>query len=115
MGNRVSIIVESKDFLTPIELYGHWGGDYAIDVVRDVLANTDRIGDPAYLTAQLFWQFGKRGGYDGRLSFGISAFGAGHNWNDNPNIIVNADTGEYCIEGNESITEFARNPLDVSL
>jgi hypothetical protein len=76
MGNRSAIIIESERFITPITLYGHWSGSDNLTAVANVLGRTDRIGDPSYLTAQLFYEFAVRlGNYDGNLSFGIDAFG----------------------------------------
>ena len=95
MGDRSFIVIESKQFVSPIALYGHWAGTDNVLAVENVLARTDRVGDPSYLTAQLFHEFSTLGGYDGNLSFGISAYGYGPNgWEDNEPIYVNADTGE---------------------
>ena len=108
MGNRVIIQVQSERFLTPINIYGHWAGDQALPAVRNVLARTGRIGDPSYLTAQLFYEFARLGEYDGELSFGIDAFGSDlGDTNDNDNIYVNADDGSYWVGNGEPITEFA--------
>ena len=95
MGNRSVIVIESKNYVSPIALYGHWAGTDNVRAVENVLARTDRVGDPSYLTAQLFHEFSTMGGYDGNLSFGIDAYGydAG-SWEDNDPIYVNADTGE---------------------
>lgn len=96
MGDRSLIIIESEQFETPITLYGHWSGTDNITAVRNVLARTGRVGDPSYLTAQLFWEFAKLGNYDGELSFGIDTFGLPSDtaWVDNESVFVNADTGE---------------------
>jgi hypothetical protein len=108
MGNRVTIQIQSKEFLTPINLYGHWAGSHALTAVRTVLARTGRIGEPDYLTAQLFYEFARQGEYDGELSFGINAYGSDSvDDGDNPAIYVNADNGEYWVGNGEPITEFA--------
>ena len=103
MGNRSLIIIESEQFQTPITLYGHWSGAENLAAVAEVLGKTDRIGDPSYLTAQIFWEFAKLGNYDGEYSFGIDTFGADgvDNAMDNPTIYVNADTGKVSTTGLE--------------
>lgn len=99
MGNRTFIEVHSKNAET-ISLYGHWSGSEAYEAVRNVLEVTDRIGDPSYLTAQLFHEFSRLGNYDGRTGFGIMAGEVGSDaWVDNDTVLVNADTGEYEIGG----------------
>jgi hypothetical protein len=106
MGDRSMIVVKAEKFVTPIVFYGHWSGEQNIEAVKNVLARTGRIGDAGYLTAQLFWEFAKLGNYDGELSFGIDANGdTDDTWMDNPSVIVNADTGEYEVNG-EVFTEF---------
>ena len=112
MGDRSYIQITSKDFKTPISLYGHWSGTDNLEAVKNVLARTGRIGDPSYLTAQIFYEFAKLGNYDGEYSFGIDAFGAEPDKpafmsfsNNNWTIYVNADTGEYTYKG-EVHTEF---------
>ena len=95
MGNRSVIVIESKQFVSPIAFYGHWSGTDNVRAVENVIARTDRVGDPSYLTAQLFHEFSTLGGYDGKLSFGIDAFGYDVNrWEDNEPFYLNADTGE---------------------
>jgi hypothetical protein len=95
VGNRSVIVIESKQFVSPIAFYGHWSGSDNVRAVENVLARTDRVGDPSYLTAQLFHEFSTLGGYDGKLSFGIDAFGYEvDRWEDNAPIYLNADTGE---------------------
>lgn len=100
MGDRSAIIIESERFATPITLYGHWSGRDNITAVASVLETTDRVGDPSYLTAQLFYKFAvELGKYDGNLSFGIDAFGGDpldtDKAMDNDTIIVNADKGTW--------------------
>lgn len=104
MGDRSAIVIYSKRYKTPITLYGHWSGEQNIEAVKNVLARTDRVGDPSYLTAQIFYEFAIRlGSYDGNLSFGIDAFGADgvDNAMDNPTIFVDADTGRFSTNGLE--------------
>jgi hypothetical protein len=101
MGDRSLIVIESEQFATPITLYGHWSGTSNIDAVKSVLARTGRVGDPSYLTAQMFYEFAiVRGDYDGELSFGIDTFGLpdATAWVDNETIFVNADTGAWQTE-----------------
>lgn len=94
MGDRSRIIVESESFIQPIHLYGHWSGNDNLMAVVNVLSRTDRIGDPSYLTAQLFYEFSNLGNYDGNLSFGIGvAENIGEMFDDNDSITVFADTG----------------------
>jgi hypothetical protein len=108
MGNRAYIQVESKSLETPVIFYGHWSGEENLTAVQNVLARTTRIGDASYLTAQIFYEFAiVLGAYNGELSFGIeTGHLSGNEWNDVPNVIVNADTGEYVV-GDEIHTEFA--------
>lgn len=117
MGDRSIIQISSKEFQTPISLYGHWSGTDNIEAVKNVLARTGRIGDPSYLTAQIFYEFAKLGEYDGEYSFGIDAFGgepAKPDFmsfaNNNPTVFVNADTGEYTYQG-ELHTEFVKQKV----
>lgn len=99
MGNRSVIIIESKQFVSPITFYGHWSGNDNVRAVENVLGRTDRVGDPSYLTAQLFHEFSTMGGYDGKLSFGIDAFGYDvDRERDNAPIYLNADTGKTSSE-----------------
>lgn len=100
MGNRSAIVIESERFKTPITLYGHWSGADNLASVASVLERTTRVGDPSYLTAQLFYEFAVvRGQYDGELSFGIDAFGGTpaevDSMMDTDTIVVNADTGTW--------------------
>lgn len=111
MGDRSYIQISSKDFKTPIALYGHYSGLDNLEAVKNVLARTSRIGDPSYLTAQIFYEFAKLGNYDGEYSFGIDTFNSDPKYGENPysinnpTIYVNADTGEYTYLG-EVYTEF---------
>ena len=94
MGDRSSIVVTSESFTSPIRFYGHWSGDQNLLAVENVLARTDRIGDPSYLAAQIYYEFAcNLGKSDGNLSFGIST-GDDVTGDDNPAVFVNLDTGE---------------------
>jgi hypothetical protein len=114
MGNRAYIQIESERFTSPVIFYGHWSGEDNLTAVQNVLARTARIGDPSYLTAELFYEFAvKLGSYDGSLSFGIeTGHLTGQEWGDVPSVIVNADTGEYVIDG-VVISQFAEVSKEV--
>lgn len=115
MGNRAYIQVDSHRFHTPIIFYGHWSGEDNLTAVKNVLEKTARIGDPSYLTAQLFYEFSRLGSYDGSLGFGIeSGHLTGGEWGDVPSVLVNADTGEYAIDG-QVFTEFVPEQTDRAL
>lgn len=116
MGNRAYIQVDSTRFQTPIIFYGHWSGEDNLTAVKNVLARSARIGDPSYLTAQLFYGFAiELGEYDGSLSFGIeSGYLTGSEWGDVPSVLVNADTGEYAIDG-QVFSEFVSPVADKAL
>lgn len=111
MGNRAYIQIESERFSTPVILYGHWSGEDNILAVRNVLRRTDRIGDPTYLAAQIFYEFAVNlGSYRGELGFGIDSYdGDIMHLGDVDTVYVNADTGVYSY-GEEEVTEFARTP-----
>jgi hypothetical protein len=116
MGNRAYIQVDSQRFQTPIIFYGHWSGEDNLTAVQNVLARTARIGDASYLTAELFYGFAiELGSYDGSLSFGIeSGYLTGSEWGDVPSVLVNADTGEYAIDG-QVFSEFVSPVADKAL
>jgi hypothetical protein len=101
MGDRATIHITSEQFDAPIELYGHWSGTDNAKAVANVLERTGRIGDPSYLTAQLFYEYAKLGNYNGELSFGIRAINAEPNdtYDDNPVVVVNADIGSVQYDG----------------
>lgn len=101
MGDRATIHITSEQFSSAVELYGHWSGTNNARAVANVLERTGRIGDPSYLTAQLFYEYAKLGNYDGELSFGIRAINAepSDTWDDNPIVVVNADTGSVEYQG----------------
>jgi hypothetical protein len=69
MGNRSNIVIREtatqKDNL--VIIYGHWSGDDNLTAVQTVLTRTGRIGDGAYLTAQLFHEFITQSGQDGKV------------------------------------------------
>ncbi len=102
MGNRSVIEVTSDNLSEPISIYGHWAGQDNLTAVQNVLSAADaRIGDPAYLVAQLFHEFAVRlGHYDGNLGFGIDVGSYDKDWLDNPSVYVNADTGDFTHDGN---------------
>jgi len=106
MGNRSLIIVRAKSFGdNEIRLYGHWSGEDNIHAVKNVLAQTDRVGDESYLTAQLFHEFSvAQAGYEGGLGFGIHIASRwdDEGWIDADTVIVDADTGNYTY-GDETV------------
>lgn len=107
MGDRSVITIVSSE--ATVSLYGHWAGTTNLEAVRNVLARTDRIGDPSYLTAQLFYEFAVNlGGFDGNLGFGIFEGDDDGMWLDNETITVNAETGDYWITGQDIQSEFAK-------
>jgi hypothetical protein len=108
MGDRSVITVVSKH--NTVSLYGHWAGTTNLEAVRNVLGSSDvRIGDPSTLIAHLFYEFAVNiGNYNGGTGYAIAEGSMPFEWLDNPTVIVNADNGEYCLEGEESMTEFAR-------
>ena len=115
MGNRSFIEVDSRAFAAPIILYGHWSGEDNLTAVKTVLEKTARVGDASYLTAQIFYEFARLGSYDGSLSFGIeSGYLTGKEWSDCPSVAVNADTGEYSIDG-VVYTDFVPDGVDKAL
>jgi hypothetical protein len=107
MGNRATLYVISKQHQAPIAFYGHWAGDTNVRAVVDVLKRTDRVGDASYLTAQLFYEYAVvLGSYSGGTGFGIGTFEAiDDTWDDNPAIIVDADTGGVTFNGEEFTRE----------
>jgi len=99
MGDRSSIYITSEVLASPIHLYGHWAGSDNLVTVANVLNKTDRVGDPMYLTAQLFYEFAViQGGYTGSTGFGIGSSTYTNYADDNEPIVVNADTGEVKYE-----------------
>jgi hypothetical protein len=100
MGDRSRIIVKSESFANPIHLYGHWAGTDNLSAVATVLSKTDRVGDPSYLTAQLFYDFAVfQNSYDGNLGFGISVVNDDNGeYDDNSPIIIFADNGDVAYQ-----------------
>lgn len=108
MGNRAYIQVDSARLSESVLLYGHWSGEDNLVAVRNVLARTDRVGDPTYLTAQLFWEFTRLANYDGDLGFGIDVGTMANDVYGNvPTVYVNADSGIYFYDG-VTYEEYAR-------
>lgn len=109
MGDCSAIVLtNSDDNLSNITIYGHWAGTTNLHAVRNVLSQPDAgIGDYSRLSAQMFYEFAiVLNGYTGGLGFRILT-GTDEVWADNPNVIVNVDTGEYCVEGEETRYEYA--------
>lgn len=106
MGDRSSIYITNDTDDSVIRIYGHWSGDHNAKAVATLLNKTDRVGDPMYLTAQMFYEFAIiQGGYTGGLGFGIGSATYIDYTEDNPAIVVNADTGEVKYED----TTYTRN------
>jgi hypothetical protein len=110
MGNRSNIVIRETATQTDnfVILYSHWGGDDNLTAVESVLKRTDRVGDSAYLSAQIFYEFTKLGNYDGGLGYGLWVGG----WEsvdetDNPAVIVDADTGKITATAQRSYTVHA--------
>jgi hypothetical protein len=117
MGNRSNIIIRETATQTDnmLILYSHWGGDDNLNAVRNVMAKTDRVGDSAYLSAQLFYEFTRLGAYDGGLGYGLWVGDLNSiDETDNPAVIVDADTGAttyrgdtYTLQGRHLVIETA--------
>lgn len=108
MGDRSAIVItNSEDNLSNITLYAQWGGKQNLVAVRNVLSREDvAIGDYSRLSAQLFHEFSQLTGFAG--GYGLRIFtGDVDLWEDNPSVIVNSDTGEYCVQGEETQYEYA--------
>jgi hypothetical protein len=102
MGDRSNIVIRETASQTDnlVIFYGQWSGEENLTAVKNVLEKTDRIGDSAYLSAQIFFEFTRLGNYDGGLGYGL--------WvgdmesideTDNPAVIVDADTGAITYKG----------------
>lgn len=103
MGDRSIIVIESEQFEVPLSFYGHWAGGDHLDAVRDVIEETDRIGDAGYLAAQIFYKFAVMyGNYQGKLGYAIYPCEL-QGWSDNARVFVNADTGAIRIEGEDDV------------
>jgi hypothetical protein len=114
MGNRSYIQINADGLEVPVLLYGHWSGTDNLLAVQRVMEKTARLGDVAYLTAQLFWEFARLGEYDGSLGFGIEQ---GHiddktAWTDSPSVYLDADTGIYTYDGQEYREYAISEPID---
>jgi hypothetical protein len=102
MGNRSNIIIRETATQTDnmVILYSHWGGEDNLSAVKNVLRRTDRIGDSAYLSAQIFYEFTQLGAYDGGLGYGLWVGNLDSiDETDNPAVIVDADTGLMTYQG----------------
>ena len=103
MANRSLIVIRSKEFGdNEIRFCGHHSGADNFKAVQNVMARTVRVGDPSYLTAQLFHEFSvKLGAYDGEMSFGIqlAQTGSDEGQIDTPTVYLNCDFGYYEFEG----------------
>jgi hypothetical protein len=101
MGDRSQIVIREtatqKENL--VIMYGHYSGRDNLTAVKNVLATTDRIGDP-YLTAQIFHEFTRLGGYQGHLGFGLWVGDLDDiDESDNHAVIVDIDTGLMTYKG----------------
>lgn len=108
MGNRAVIAIQQDETDTNdyVLLYGHWSGGDNLNAVVQTLRRTDRIGDPAYLTAQIFYEFARMGDYNGELGFGIYAGSREMiDETDNPAVFVNPYTGVITYKG-ETLTKY---------
>jgi hypothetical protein len=117
MGDRSSIYITSEGLTSPIHLYGHWAGEDNLSAVVNVLSMTDRLNDPMYLTAQLFYEFAiVQGGYKGSTGFGIGSVDSLSNSDDNPPIVVGLDTGMVAYRGGVyTVEEFIKEFGDPDL
>lgn len=117
MGDRSLIVVSNNSNTNLVVMYGHWSGEQNLEAVRNVMADTNRIGDN-YLVAELFHEFSVvLGGYagTGSLSFGIWADRAetfSEGWVDSPTVFVNQDTGEYSCNGETYLAEGTKPKLE---
>lgn len=108
MGDRAYIVIKTgASELDTLSIYGHWAGSSNLEAVKNVLGRDHaRIGDHAYLTAQIFHEWAVNlNGYEGGTGFGIMA-GDGDE-EENPTVYVNADNGAYTYQGTE-YTEFQK-------
>jgi hypothetical protein len=101
MGDRAQIVIREtatqKENL--VIIYGHYAGSDNLKAVENVLATTDRIGDP-YLTAQIFHEFTRLGNYEGNLGFGLWVGDLDDiDESDNRAVIVDIDTGLITYKG----------------
>jgi hypothetical protein len=101
MGDRAQIVIREtatqKENL--VIMYGHYAGGDNLKAVENVLATTDRIGDP-YLTAQIFYEFTRLGNYQGNLGFALWVGDLDDiDESDNCAVIVDIDTGLVTYKG----------------
>ncbi len=101
MGNRITITLQDA-YNNATSVYAHWLGDDAYDIVKSVLETTDRIGDDAYLSAQIVHALMAQGfsEADG-TGIGIEAGTRDPLWDDNEPMFVRTTTGEYRIGDGE--------------
>lgn len=102
MGNRAVIAIQQDetDENNFVLLYGHHSGGDNLNAVLETMKRTDRIGDPAYLTAQIFYEFARFGHYNGELGFGIYTGGReAIDETDNPAVFVNPYDGVITYQG----------------
>lgn len=102
MGNRAVIAIQQDetDENNFVLLYGHHSGGDNLNAVLETMKRTSRIGDPAYLTAQIFYEFARFGDYNGELGFGIYTGGReAIDETDNPAVFVNPYNGVITYQG----------------
>jgi hypothetical protein len=102
MGNRAVIAIQQDETERDnfVLLYGHYSGGDNLNAVLNTLRRTDRIGDPAYLTAQIFYEFARMGDYNGELGFGIyQGTKNAIDETDNPAVFVNPYNGVITYQG----------------
>lgn len=99
MGNRITVSISNSRMIgePEINVYAHWLGDDAYDIVIGVLEDTQRIGDP-YLTAQIIHALMERG-YSESDGTGIAVFAGpcDTRYDDNEPMFVDIATGTYHI------------------
>jgi hypothetical protein len=113
MGDRTYVFLESSSFPDAIAIYAHWGNTEIYEIVKDVVASSDRVGDPSYLSAAIIHACFKAFEYDGRLGFGVAPVSdpyATAEWADNPSMYVDLDNGDYRI-GEATYDRFGNDKL----
>lgn len=108
MGNRVTVSIESAEFDSPVNIYGHWVGEEIYPVVQQALESSDRIGDGSYLVAEIIHAVFDGFGYIGKLGFGVWAGSDVPLVDDNPTMFVDADTGKWRVGEMEWQTRYTR-------
>ena len=99
MGNRVTVSISNSRSYgeAPVNVYAHWLGEDVYPIVHDLLRTTSRVGDHAYLTAQIIHAIiSSNPNYDG-TGFGVFAGPFDSSWDDNKPMFVDTDTGTYTI------------------